>query len=225
MVDTLLHLVEAVGSKTEEEAQAAMKILIRLGDDAVPALVQAMRDHPNDFVPDYERVTSTKKRQENVARMLRQIGSRVSIRALIGLLSSENTHARSLAGYELSETKRTLQYLKLYDTVIERLFANLESAEDRPTCEAAGFTLARIGDDSVVLRLLRAVRDAHEQVQQQVISGFGMAGDEAAIAGLASVLQSQGVDETMRQLALHALVHSGTPEALAIIEKIASEDG
>ena len=214
----IAQLVDAVSSKDREEAKAAVKALIVLGDAVVPSLVEVMQDDPRGFVPNYRRVNRTKERQEKIATLLRQIGSRASVENLVALLESPNPHARALASRELSEMRRTLHYLKLYERVIERLLANLETAEDRPTIEAAAFALARIGDDVVIPRLLGAVVDAHKNVQKQMADGFRAAGDLAALDSLVHVLQSPNASEAVHRLAARTLKHVGTRDALSATE-------
>lgn len=218
MEEKFARLVDAVGSKNREEAKAAVKTLIILGDVAVPILVEAMQDDPKSFSPNYRRVNKTKQRQEKISTLLRQIGTQFSLENLILLLESENPHARSLASRELSEMRMTLQYLELHDRVIERLIVNLETAEDRPTLEAAAFALARLGDDVIIPRVLGAVVDTHKNVQKKMAEGFQLAGERASLDSLMHVVQSQNASRAIRELAARTLKYIGTPEALAAID-------
>jgi HEAT repeat protein len=219
----IAQLVDAVGSKNREESKAAVKTLIVLGDAVVPSLVEAMQDDPRSFIPNYRRVNRTKERQQKISALLRKIGTHTSVEHLVALLGSPNPHARALACRELSEMKRTLQYLKLYDGVTERLVAILETAEDRPTLEAAAFALARIGDDIVIPRLLSAVVDAHKNVQKQMAEGFRAAGQSAALDSLVNVLQSPGASDAVRRLAARTLKHMGMRDSLPATEGSATE--
>jgi HEAT repeat protein len=177
-----------------------------------------MQDDPKRFVPNYRRVNKTKQRQEKISTLLRQIGTRVSVESLVALLASDNPHARALVSRELSEMRMTLHYLELHDGVIERLLANLETCEDRPTIEATAFTLARLGDDSVVPRLLSVLADAHREAQKQMAEGFRVAGEAAIIGSLMHAVHSPNASSAVRRLAVRTLRHIGTPEALAAIE-------
>jgi len=188
--------------------------LIILGEAVVPTLIEMMQEDPQRFIPNYRRVTKTRQRQESIGTLLRQIGTRASVEGLAGLVGSSNPHARVLASRELAEMRRTLHYLNLYDSVIERLLANLETADDRPTVEAAAFALACIGDDGIVPRLLGAVVDAHKNVQKQMVEGFRAAGGSAAVDSLVHVMRSPDTGEPMRRLAALALKAIGTRQAL-----------
>lgn len=180
-------LIDALHDRDRDVHQHATWSLMHIGEPAIPALMDALRD-PSNVV------------RKDVARIIGQIGTLEAVPALIAALHDESPEVRKAVADALGQVRSV--------EAVPSLLVLLHDSEDsvrRTAIEALG----QIGDASVVDDLVLALQDSSKTVRVFAVWSLGQIRDVRAIPSLVALLRSSDIQ--LRQAAAEVLKEIGDP--------------
>jgi HEAT repeat protein len=205
-------LIDDLWLQSVQKRRRAIKALGSIGGrSAVPALIKVLQ---NDSSPS--------ARMEAIEAIVK-IGDLSANRALIGaLISDPSIIVRSAAARALGEF-RSKEAVESLTQVVESWDRGQEQ-----TKIVALDALRKIGDKSIVPRLLEAMHTIEQEVCAKIIETLGHFGDTTSVERIAKFLDSKSnIYSTVKtqHVAAKALERIGTPEALAAVEEWRKQQG
>jgi HEAT repeat protein len=184
------RLISQLGDPTQRDRAA--KELIRMGEAAVPSLLEALQTRDVSLVPLYEQI---------LARIP------AAAPALIKSLTTAHPLARGRAAevFAISKDRSAVP------TLLEALESEYFTVRAR-----AALALGKIGDRRAVQPLLGALRDGEDDVRAGACLGLGFFRDPSTFDDIANLLLDDPRIE-VRRAAARALGDTGHPAALPFL--------
>ena len=203
--------IEDLSSDSVQKRRKAIKALSNIRDrNTVPDLIKVIQ------------TDSSRSARKEAVEALVKIGDISTSRSLIvALYSDPSIVVRSAAAWALGEF-RSKEAVESLIQVVE----NWERGQEQ-TKVAAVEALRKIGEKSIVPRLLEVMDTIDQELCAKIIETLGYLGETTAVERIAKYLDSKSnvySTKKTQQIAAEALERIGTPEALATVEKWKQEE-
>jgi|GEM_PF-6947358 len=190
-------LIKALKYKRHEYIQReAARALRDIGDEAVPHLIQALKDE-TPIVRNF------------VANILGEIGDARAVEPLIMTLKDEDTYIRKEAAESLGNMRDA--------RAVEPLIMTLED-ENPDVRKKAAKALGKMRDARAVESLIRALKDGDDHVRRMAIYALGEIGDARYVEPIIRALKDE--NPVVRKKAAEVLGKMKEPRALEALNTI-----